>query len=434
MQFARAEGIVPAPEANHAVKGAIDEALRCREEGVSRAILFNLCGHGHFDMQAYMDYFAGKLDDQDYDESELAMALAGLPSVGRLRSGSEAATQQTVAAVSGRFLSTPLFHRNATPAAPVRCMLCEEVNHDFTAPIAVGTLVVAAITAWPQPTGAQRPQHDQPALDTRVKAFLAEHAGTWRDLNVPASDGQLLHDLIVKHRYTRALEIGTSTGHSGIWIAWALSKTGGKLITVELDEGRHREALKNFEAAGLSAFIDARLGDAHAIVPALAGPFDFVFSDADKDWYPKYFEAVFPKLTSEGCYTHAQCERVRPAWRGRIPRVPGSASRDARRHHCGRRKRRRPGNHLQASPVTWLARVTSDERCGGAGGADGQGAVGISQFETSALPPGMRAHGGSAPADTAPPAPSHFSGSTHILRVPATPAMATAPWSPCRSP
>ena len=79
--FARVEGILPAPEANHAVRGAIDEALRCKEEGVSRAILFNLCGHGHFDMQAYMDYFAGKLTDQNYDEAELAMALAGLPSV-----------------------------------------------------------------------------------------------------------------------------------------------------------------------------------------------------------------------------------------------------------------------------------------------------------------------------------------------------------------
>jgi tryptophan synthase beta chain len=81
VQFARAEGILPAPEANHAVKGAIDEAIRCREEGTSRAILFNLCGHGHFDMQAYIDYFAGKLQDLDYDEAELAMALAGLPSV-----------------------------------------------------------------------------------------------------------------------------------------------------------------------------------------------------------------------------------------------------------------------------------------------------------------------------------------------------------------
>jgi len=81
VQFARTEGILPAPEANHAVKGAIDEALRCKEEGTSQTILFNLCGHGHFDMQAYMDYFSGELEDRNYDESELAMALAGLPSV-----------------------------------------------------------------------------------------------------------------------------------------------------------------------------------------------------------------------------------------------------------------------------------------------------------------------------------------------------------------
>lgn len=82
IQFARAEGIIPAPEANHAVAGAIREALRCKEEGVSRAILFNLCGHGHFDMQAYTDYMAGKLRDYEYSEEEVAMALAGLPSVG----------------------------------------------------------------------------------------------------------------------------------------------------------------------------------------------------------------------------------------------------------------------------------------------------------------------------------------------------------------
>lgn len=81
IQFAKAEGIIPAPEANHAVKGAIEEALKCKEEGVSRTILFNLCGHGHFDMQAYRDYMDGKLVDQAYDESELAMALSGLPSV-----------------------------------------------------------------------------------------------------------------------------------------------------------------------------------------------------------------------------------------------------------------------------------------------------------------------------------------------------------------
>jgi len=79
--FAKAEGILPAPEANHAVKGAIEQALLAKEAGESKVILFNLCGHGHFDMQAYTDYFGGKLVDQDYDENEVAMALSNLPSI-----------------------------------------------------------------------------------------------------------------------------------------------------------------------------------------------------------------------------------------------------------------------------------------------------------------------------------------------------------------
>jgi tryptophan synthase beta chain len=82
VQFARSEAIIPAPEANHAVAGALQEALKCKEEGVSRAILFNLCGHGHFDMQSYIDYAAGKLRNYEYPDEEIAMALAGLPSVG----------------------------------------------------------------------------------------------------------------------------------------------------------------------------------------------------------------------------------------------------------------------------------------------------------------------------------------------------------------
>ncbi|PAW76530.1 MAG: TrpB-like pyridoxal-phosphate dependent enzyme [Verrucomicrobia bacterium Tous-C9LFEB] len=81
VQFARAEGIVPAPEANHAVAGAIREALRCKETGHSETILFNLSGHGHFDMPAYIDYFDGKLIDYAHPEEEIAMALAGLPAI-----------------------------------------------------------------------------------------------------------------------------------------------------------------------------------------------------------------------------------------------------------------------------------------------------------------------------------------------------------------
>lgn len=139
-------------------------------------------------------------------------------------------------------------------------------------------------------------------LDGRVKQFLSSKAGKWWDMNIPASDGQLLYDLILQNKYRQALEIGTSTGHSGIWMAWALSKTGGKLITIEIDESRHREAVANFRAAGLAEYVDARLADAHELVPALAGPFDFVFCDADKEWYQNYFLAAAPKLAPGGCF------------------------------------------------------------------------------------------------------------------------------------
>ena len=77
--FAKTEGIVPAPEANHAVKGAIDAALQAKRDGTSPTILFGLCGHGHFDMQAYVDYQSGRLEDKGYDQAMLDASLAGLP-------------------------------------------------------------------------------------------------------------------------------------------------------------------------------------------------------------------------------------------------------------------------------------------------------------------------------------------------------------------
>jgi caffeoyl-CoA O-methyltransferase len=140
-------------------------------------------------------------------------------------------------------------------------------------------------------------------LDGKVTKFFEQHRYDWHDMNVPESDGQQLHDLVVKGGYTRALEIGTSTGRSGIWIAWALSKSGGRLTTVDIDRGRHDVAVRNFQDAGVAAFVDARLADAHDLVPSLAGPFDFVFIDADKEWYTNYAKAVIPKLTVGGCLT-----------------------------------------------------------------------------------------------------------------------------------
>ena len=152
-----------------------------------------------------------------------------------------------------------------------------------------------------------------PELDKRVDKFLSEQSG-WYDMNVPSQDGKLLYDLVIKGNYKSALEIGTSTGHSGIYIAWALSKTGGKLITIDIDKGRHKTAVENFKKAGLSDYIDARLADAHSLVKELEGPFDFVFSDADKYWYKNYFLDVDPKLVLGGCYTTHNIREGRRGW------------------------------------------------------------------------------------------------------------------------
>ncbi len=160
-------------------------------------------------------------------------------------------------------------------------------------------LVISLLGATP----AWQPVAQPRDIDAKVSRFLDERRGTWRDLNVPEADGRALYDLVLSRRFTRALEIGTSTGYSGIWISWALAKTGGKLTTIEIDEERWREAVANFKQAGLAPFVDARLADAHELVSKLTGPFDFVFIDADKDWYTKYAEAVLPKLVPGGCLT-----------------------------------------------------------------------------------------------------------------------------------
>jgi len=140
-------------------------------------------------------------------------------------------------------------------------------------------------------------------LDDRVSRFLEENRRAWQDLNIPTVDGQTLHALIVERGFTRGYEIGTSTGHSTVGIAWAMSKTGGKLITVELDERRHRIARENIEAAGLSDYVEFIHGNAHEITPAQTGKFDFVFSDADKNWYVQYFKDMYPQLTDNACFT-----------------------------------------------------------------------------------------------------------------------------------
>jgi len=179
----------------------------------------------------------------------------------------------------------------------------------------VSSIVISLLCGLALAAQDGRGAPDTSNLDARVTKFLADHRYDWHDMNVPESDGQLLHDLVIKGGYKRALEIGTSTGRSGIFIAWALAKTGGRLTTIDIDPGRHGQAVRNFQAVGLSGLIDARLADAHELVPALSGPFDFVFIDADKEWYTEYAKAVIPKLTVGGCLT-AHNVYPRRGWRG----------------------------------------------------------------------------------------------------------------------
>lgn len=125
----------------------------------------------------------------------------------------------------------------------------------------------------------------------------------WIYWNAPEQDCKVLYDLILRNEYTNALEIGTSTGRSAIWIARALKETGGTLITIEIDEGRYNAALENFKKEGLDGIVDARLADAHRLVAELNTRFDFVFADADKEWYTNYFLALSSTLEQGGCYT-----------------------------------------------------------------------------------------------------------------------------------
>jgi predicted O-methyltransferase YrrM len=175
--------------------------------------------------------------------------------------------------------------------------------------------ILMFLLVWTTPSYCQAVEKER-SIDEKVRRFLDKMKHRWRDLNVPEQDGKILYEIIIQNKYKKALEVGTSTGHSAIWIAWALSKTGGELITIEIDEGQYRQALVNFKEVGLSDRIDARLADAHDLVKQLPGPFDFIFIDADKDWYTHYAKALIPKLEVGGCMTAHNVEKGRFGLRG----------------------------------------------------------------------------------------------------------------------
>ncbi len=142
---------------------------------------------------------------------------------------------------------------------------------------------------------AQRPARRQ----------VLEHLSRMRSsekgmMNVAPSEGEYLSELVKKLGAKQVLEIGTSNGYSGIWIALGLRETGGKLLTLDIDEGRRSLALKNFKATGMDDIIESRLGDALKIIPTLQGPFELVFIDAWKPDYKKYLDLTLPLIPAGG--------------------------------------------------------------------------------------------------------------------------------------
>lgn len=136
--------------------------------------------------------------------------------------------------------------------------------------------------------------------EKRALAVLDDIDQRQRYLNIARDDGRLLRVLAQSIGAKRAIEVGTSTGYSAIWLALGLRANGGSLVTYEIDKARAGQAQGNFRKAGLDGVIEVVVGDAHAEVPKAQGPLDLVFIDADKEGYLDYLNAVLPKLRGGG--------------------------------------------------------------------------------------------------------------------------------------
>jgi predicted O-methyltransferase YrrM len=134
-----------------------------------------------------------------------------------------------------------------------------------------------------------------------------------RAMSVPTADGRLLRILTESINAKHVVEIGTSTGYSGLWFCLALGKTGGKLTTYDIDPGRSRIAKENFQRAGVDSMITMILGDAHEEVTKLKEPIDLLFIDADKEGYPDYLQKLLPLVRPGGLIVAHNMRRPAPS-------------------------------------------------------------------------------------------------------------------------
>jgi predicted O-methyltransferase YrrM len=151
-------------------------------------------------------------------------------------------------------------------------------------------LIIALVVALPVPGHAQ---HVPPHVDAVLKQIKAADKDL---LAVSEEDGRFLRLLVVTRGAKRALEIGAASGYSAIWMGLGMRETGGRLVTIEYDKARAAQAAANIKKAGLSDVVQVVSGDAFAEIPKVAGSFDFVFCDAWKRDYQKFFSMVFPRM------------------------------------------------------------------------------------------------------------------------------------------
>src|SRR6476646_15132 len=159
------------------------------------------------------------------------------------------------------------------------------------AAIAVALVLVANVSAQ---------QQTQPDIPGILSAIRAKDAG---QLAVSEEDGRFLRLLSASSKRKRALEIGGASGYSAIWMAQGLRESGGKLVTIEYDPTRARELADNIKKAGLTDVVQVVAGDAFVAIPKLPCTFDFVFLDAWKRDYKKFFDLVYPRLDKGGLFT-----------------------------------------------------------------------------------------------------------------------------------
>ncbi|HEX9879863.1 MAG TPA: O-methyltransferase [Candidatus Binatia bacterium] len=150
------------------------------------------------------------------------------------------------------------------------------------------------------------------AEQEKIRSVLDGMGRGWRYLSVSRTDGEYLRNLTDSIRAKRVVEIGTSTGYSGLWFALALRATGGKLYTHEIDPGRIAMAREHFRMAGVDDIVIVVEGDAHETVKQHREPIDLLFLDADKEGYIDYLRKLLPLVRPGGLIVAHNMRRPRP--------------------------------------------------------------------------------------------------------------------------